>query len=67
MNDGAAAIGGGAEERKLELLPVTDFQAETGKGVRGKVKGKSASTKVIVETIEAGIADFAAKSGRKAP
>lgn len=34
-------------------------------GVRGKVKAKSASTKAIVETIEAGIADFNAKSGKK--
>lgn len=31
-------------------------------GVRGKVKAKSASTKAIVETIEAGIADFQSKS-----
>ena len=37
----AAAIVGGAEERKLKLLPVTDFQSETGKGVRGKVDGKA--------------------------
>ncbi|MEK7876700.1 MAG: heavy metal translocating P-type ATPase [Pseudomonadota bacterium] len=37
----AAAIVGGAEERKLQLLPVTDFQSETGKGVRGKVNGKA--------------------------
>ena len=35
----AAAIIGGAEERKLPLLSVTDFQSETGKGVRGKVDG----------------------------
>jgi Cu+-exporting ATPase len=37
----AAAIVGGAEDRKLQLLPVTDFQSETGKGVRGKVNGKA--------------------------
>ncbi len=37
----AAAIVGGAEERKLKLLPVMDFQSETGKGVRGKVDGKA--------------------------
>jgi Cu+-exporting ATPase len=37
----AAAIVGGAEEHKLQLLPVTDFQSETGKGVRGKVDGKA--------------------------
>jgi Cu+-exporting ATPase len=37
----AAAIVGGAEDRKLQLLPVTDFQSETGKGVRGKVDGKA--------------------------
>jgi TRAP-type transport system periplasmic protein len=37
------------------------FAAATA-GVRGKVKGKSTSTKAIVEVIEAGIADFKAKS-----
>ncbi len=37
----AAAIVGSAEERKLQLLPVTDFQSETGKGVHGKVNGKA--------------------------
>ena len=37
----AAAIVGGAVERKLQLLPVTDFQSETGKGVRGNVGGKT--------------------------
>jgi len=39
----AAAIVGGAEERKLQLLPVTDFQSVTGKGVSGKVDGKAVS------------------------
>lgn len=34
-------------------------------GVRGEVKAKSASTKAIVETIEAGIADFKAKASGK--
>ena len=37
----AAAIVGGAEEKKLELLAVADFQSVTGKGVRGKVDGKA--------------------------
>lgn len=37
----AAAIVGGAEERKLQLVPVTNFQSETGKGVRGNVNGKA--------------------------
>jgi Cu+-exporting ATPase len=37
----AAAIVGGAEERKLELKPATDFASETGKGVRGTVGGKA--------------------------
>jgi len=36
----AAAIVSGAEERKLQLLPATDFASETGKGVRGNVSGK---------------------------
>jgi len=39
----AAAIVGGAEERKLQFLPVTDFQSVTGKGVSGKVGGKAVS------------------------
>ncbi len=37
----AAAIVGGAEEKKLALLAVADFQSVTGKGVRGKVDGKA--------------------------
>ena len=36
----AAAIVGGAEGRKLELQPATDFASETG-GVRGTVNGKA--------------------------
>ena len=34
-------------------------------GVRGTVKGKSESTKKIVEIIEAGLADFKAKAKAK--
>jgi Cu+-exporting ATPase len=37
----AAAIVGGAEERKLALLPVANFQSVTGKGVHGEVNGKT--------------------------
>jgi Cu+-exporting ATPase len=37
----AAAIVGGAEEKKLTLLAVADFQSVTGKGVSGKVGGKA--------------------------
>ncbi len=37
----AAAIVGGAEEKKLALLAIADFQSVTGKGVRGKVDGKA--------------------------
>jgi Cu+-exporting ATPase len=37
----AAAIVGGAEERKLELKPAGDFTSETGKGVQGTVDGKA--------------------------
>jgi P-type Cu+ transporter len=37
----AAAIVGGAEERKLELLQVAQFQSVTGKGVHGQVGGKA--------------------------
>ena len=35
-----AAIIAGAEERGLDLDPVTDFQSVTGKGVTGKVSGR---------------------------
>jgi Cu+-exporting ATPase len=37
----AAAIVGGAEERRLELSEATDFASLTGKGVRGRVGGKA--------------------------
>ncbi|MBX9812142.1 MAG: heavy metal translocating P-type ATPase [Burkholderiales bacterium] len=37
----AAAIVGGAEEKKLVLFPVTDFQSITGKGVNGQVNGRA--------------------------
>ncbi|MBK9036918.1 MAG: TRAP transporter substrate-binding protein [Myxococcales bacterium] len=40
------------------------FVAATA-GVRQKVKDSSASTKAVVETIEAGIADFKAKGGKR--
>ncbi len=36
----AAAIVGAAEERKLALAPVSDFQSATGKGVRGTIDGR---------------------------
>jgi Cu+-exporting ATPase len=39
----AAAIIAGAREKKLELLPVTDFQSITGKGVSGTLQGKRIS------------------------
>jgi Cu+-exporting ATPase len=37
----AAAVVAGAEERGLRLAEVTDFQSETGKGVVGRVDGRS--------------------------
>jgi Cu+-exporting ATPase len=37
----AAAIGGEAKRLELPLLPVDDFAAVTGQGVRGVVEGKS--------------------------
>ncbi len=37
----AAAIVGGAEQRKVALQPATDFVSETGKGVRGTVGGRT--------------------------
>lgn len=36
----AAAIVAGAHARKLSLLPPTDFQSRTGRGVLGKIDGK---------------------------
>lgn len=39
----AAAIIAGATEKKLEFLPVTDFQSITGKGVSGRLQGKKIS------------------------
>jgi Cu+-exporting ATPase len=35
----AAAIVGAAKEQKLALLPVTDFESLTGKGISGSVQG----------------------------
>lgn len=56
------------EKAGVTISPLTaEERAEWVKataGVRGKVKGKSASTKAIVEVIEAGIADFRAKAGK---
>jgi Cu+-exporting ATPase len=37
----AAAILAGAKEKKIELLPVTDFASVTGKGVTGTLQGKN--------------------------
>jgi Cu+-exporting ATPase len=37
----AAAILTAAKEKKVALLPVTDFQSLTGKGVSGTIQGKS--------------------------
>ena len=37
----AAAIVKGAEERKIDLAKAEDFEAVTGKGVKGKVDGKA--------------------------
>jgi Cu+-exporting ATPase len=39
----AAAIIAGAREKKLEFLPVTDFQSITGKGVSGTLQAKRIS------------------------
>jgi Cu+-exporting ATPase len=36
----AAAILAGAREKKIELVPVADFQSITGKGVTGTLQGK---------------------------
>ncbi|OGA46616.1 MAG: copper-translocating P-type ATPase [Betaproteobacteria bacterium RIFCSPLOWO2_12_FULL_62_58] len=49
----AAAIIGGAEERKLALLPVANFQSVTGKGVRGEVNGKAVAigNRKLLETL----------------
>jgi Cu+-exporting ATPase len=49
----AAAIIGGAEERKLALLPVANFQSVTGKGVHGEVNGKTVAigNRKLLETL----------------
>jgi len=36
----AAAIVGAAEERRIALAPVTEFESLTGRGVRGRVDGR---------------------------
>ncbi len=55
----------------VTVVPLSDagrkaFMAKTA-GVAGKVKGKGASTKAVVELIERGIADFRSKSKGKKP
>ena len=64
----AAAIVGGAEERKLELQPATDFASETGKGVRGTVNGKAVAigNRKLLESlgIDAGLLDAKAAALR---
>ncbi len=62
-------IKGGDGKTKVEIVTLSPaeraaFVAATA-GVRATVKGKNASTKAIVETIEAGIADFKAKAKAK--
>src|SRR5437870_7429051 len=37
----AAAVGAGAEERRLTLSAVGDFRSSTGKGVAGRVEGRT--------------------------
>jgi len=49
----AAAIVGGAEARKITLLPVAQFQSVTGKGVRGEVNSKAVAigNRKLLETL----------------
>jgi Cu+-exporting ATPase len=61
----ARAIVGAAEERKLPLAPVTDFQAFPGGGVRGRVLGKLVVAGTIRFLCEQGIAaDVPSNTGR---
>ncbi|HEY0796662.1 MAG TPA: copper-translocating P-type ATPase, partial [Acidisarcina sp.] len=44
----AAAIIAGAKERKIELVPVADFDSITGKGVVGTVSGAAGPKKISI-------------------
>jgi Cu+-exporting ATPase len=63
----ARAIVRGAQERKLPLAPVSEFQATPGRGVRGRVSGKQVAAGTARFLMEQGIAmDFAvAASGNR--
>ncbi len=50
----AAAVSAKAEELRAEVFPVEDFQSFTGKGVRGRVKGR---------LVELGTREFIEESG----
>ncbi len=49
----AEAIVNNAKENKLELLPVTNFQAVTGAGVKGQINGKNIAvgTRKLMESM----------------
>jgi len=57
----ATAIVGGAEERGIALTSVADFQSMTGKGVHGKVDGKTVAigNRKLLEalTVDPGVLD----------
>jgi P-type Cu+ transporter len=54
----AAAIAGAAAERGIAALPVADFDAVAGKGVRGRVDGRhvAAGTDTFIASLGLGIA-----------
>ena len=61
----AAAIVAGAKERKITLLPTTDFDSVTGKGVRGTVDGQPialGNTALMSDLNAEGLAEWEAKA-----
>ena len=61
----AAAIVAGAKERKITLLPATDFDSVTGKGVRGTVDGQPialGNTALMSDLNAEGLAEWEAKA-----
>ena len=60
----AAAITKGAEDRSIEMTPVSEFASTTGKGVRGTVGGKAVAlgNRGLMDELHVEVKDFAAKA-----
>jgi len=63
----ARAIVRGAEERKLPLAPVSEFQATPGRGVRGRVFGKQVAAGTGRFLMEQGVAMDSAVAASRNP